>query len=65
MTTQTLALLLVAFAGSLLASTLLAIHGLVPASAALGIAQSGLMGAFALATPGRTLTLTPPGAPKP
>jgi hypothetical protein len=65
MSNQTLSLVLVAFVGSLLAATVLAVHGLCPASVALGIGQAGLTGAFALATPGRSLTLTAPGGMKP
>ncbi len=59
MNTQTLALLVVSFLASLVAATILALHGLAPASVALGIGQAGLTGAFALATPGRSLTLAP------
>lgn len=57
MSNQTLALLLVAFVGALVSSVILTLHGLIPASAALGIAQSGLTGAFALAPGARSLTL--------
>jgi hypothetical protein len=46
---QTLALLLVAFVGALTACTVLALHGLVPASVAASIAAQGLTGAFAFA----------------
>ena len=49
MSNQTLVLLLVAFVGALVASVVLALHGLVPASAALMIATNGLTGAFAFA----------------
>ena len=66
MNNQTLLLLLVAFVGALASATVLALHGLVPANVALGIAQSGLTGAFALAPGARSLTLSPlPQAPVP
>jgi hypothetical protein len=63
-TNQTLCLLLVAFLGAPTACTVLALHGLIPATVAASIGAQGLTGAFAFAQQGSSskATLTPSSA---